>query len=169
MNAFSGLVVAMGSASDVKARAVRAAMPGCTVVSDPGCQSGVSEQPVGRGETERGAANRAHAALGRHPGCSLWVGIENGIMVENGSWVDRACIVALGKSGERVVEVVAWSDEVRVPAGAVKGPVAEDGPRHLWSPKKDPHLEVCGRSRVDFIADALRSHVVPHIAELCRW
>jgi inosine/xanthosine triphosphatase len=69
--------VAVGSGNPVKREATARVLAAATVVVEP-VPSGVSEQPVGHGETRTGAENRARAAL-EAGAYDLGVGIEGGV------------------------------------------------------------------------------------------
>ncbi len=55
--------------------------------------SGVSEQPVGDGETRLGAVNRIEAVKKSHPGADYWSAIEGGVDDEQGQLSAFAWIV----------------------------------------------------------------------------
>jgi inosine/xanthosine triphosphatase len=61
--------------------------------------SGVSEQPMSNEETLRGARNRVLEAWRARPEADYWVGIEGGIIEENGQMETFAWIVVEGKDG----------------------------------------------------------------------
>jgi inosine/xanthosine triphosphatase len=69
--------VAVGSSNPVKRDAADRIFPDADVVAEP-VPSGVSEQPIGRGETKRGARIRAERALGAGA-YDLGVGLEGGV------------------------------------------------------------------------------------------
>ncbi|UBV43599.1 inosine/xanthosine triphosphatase [Deinococcus taeanensis] len=74
--------------------------------------SGVPDQPVGVGETRRGAVNRARAAA-RTPGAVWGVGLEGGVRVERGrGWLFG--VVAAVRPGVRAV-YTARTAELPVP------------------------------------------------------
>lgn len=66
--------------------------------------SGIREQPVGLGETFRGARNRAAATKSRMPEDVFCVGIESGILMANDGTsdfaIDVACVVILCPNGK---------------------------------------------------------------------
>ena len=55
--------------------------------------SGVPDQPIGDEETLQGARNRSLAASGKFPEADLYVGIEGGIMAQDGGYMTAAWIV----------------------------------------------------------------------------
>jgi len=69
--------VAVGSGNPVKRDATDRIFPDGEVVAEP-VPSGVSEQPIGRAETRRGARTRAERALGSGA-YDLGVGLEGGV------------------------------------------------------------------------------------------
>ena len=69
--------IAVGSGNPVKRDATRRIFPDASIVTEA-IPSGVSEQPIGRGETRRGAHNRAERAL-RAGSYDLGVGLEGGV------------------------------------------------------------------------------------------
>ncbi len=60
--------------------------------------SGVADQPVGDGETRRGALNRAREAARQQPGLDFFVGIEGGIEEVPGEPMPR---LRLGSGAEQ--------------------------------------------------------------------
>lgn len=76
------LIVAVGSTNPTKVKAVEAivsrAFPHARV-EPAAVPSGVSEQPLSAGETERGARERAWAALAAVPGARFGIGLEGGV------------------------------------------------------------------------------------------
>jgi len=69
--------VAVGSGNPVKRDATGRIFTEAEVVAEP-VPSGVSEQPIGRGETRQGARNRAERAL-ESGAYDLGVGLEGGV------------------------------------------------------------------------------------------
>jgi inosine/xanthosine triphosphatase len=69
--------IAVGSGNPVKRDATDRVFPDASVVAEA-VPSGVSEQPIGRDETRRGARNRAERAL-RSGSYDLGVGLEGGV------------------------------------------------------------------------------------------
>ncbi len=61
--------------------------------------SGVSEQPMTRGETMQGARNRAVGARQSRPESDFWIGIEGGIQDTDWGMQCFACVLALGSDG----------------------------------------------------------------------
>ena len=74
--------IAVGSGNPVKRDATSRVFPDASIVAEA-VPSGVSEQPIGRGETRHGARNRAERAL--HTGSyHLGVGLEGGVAAVGG-------------------------------------------------------------------------------------
>lgn len=69
--------VAVGSGNPVKRDATARILSEAEVVTEP-VPSGVSEQPIGRAETRRGARSRAERALGEGS-YDIGVGLEGGV------------------------------------------------------------------------------------------
>ncbi|KAK0649243.1 NTPase [Cercophora newfieldiana] len=59
--------------------------------------SGVPEQPVGDAETLQGALNRAQRARELEPDADFWIGLEGGVLYEEG-----------GQGGPALVQSFAW-------------------------------------------------------------
>jgi inosine/xanthosine triphosphatase len=120
--------IAVGSGNPVKLAATeRAARSLDASVRAVAVASGVPEQPRGRGETVRGAENRARAAL---EGADLGVGIEGGVEESSGG---LALIMwAAATDGTRLVRgggpTLPLPSEIadRVRAGEELGPVMDD-------------------------------------------
>lgn len=168
-------IITVGSTSSIKVSAVRMALARAGIAADVvahASQSGVNAQPVGRDETLRGASNRARAAAAAVPG-SAGVGIENGIVREDGRWIDVAAVVIVGEDGR---ETVAWSEAVAVPdvfvdeaaargfGGVTVGAVIAE---REGSTPDDPHAMLSGgrRTRAAILADALASALTAFTAE----
>jgi inosine/xanthosine triphosphatase len=86
-------LVVVGSSNPVKIAAVRAVIerlwPTCSVRGFP-VESGVSAQPLGDEETQRGAQSRARRALADCADADLAVGLEGGVVISaNGAM--RTC------------------------------------------------------------------------------
>lgn len=74
--------------------------PGASIEIVPtAAESGVAEQPVGDGETRRGALNRARDAQRREPRADYWVGMEGGIETVDGAALAFAWMAVLGPGG----------------------------------------------------------------------
>lgn len=160
-------IVAVGTTSSIKVVAVRTSLVRAGIAANVlshATPSGVNAQPVGRDETLRGATNRARAAAAAIPGC-IGIGIENGIVHEDGRWIDLAAVVIVGADGRTSV---AWSEAVAVPdvfvdeaasrgfeGGTVGAVIAE----RTGSTPDDPHamLSAGRRTRSAILADALAS------------
>ena len=164
--------VALGTASGIKIDAVRLALTwqfGAAAVhrmriEGLEVESAVSEQPVGRREIEAGARHRAREAARRAPGADIYVGLENGMWLEdvcqggNGDaearegggspppprWVDGAAIAVLrparGEGGSQRLDAAAG---------------AGHGTAHALRPLKEPigvhfepaHCKLCDTHR----------------------
>lgn len=61
--------------------------------------SGVPDQPFSDEETLRGARNRAQGARALKPEADYWVGVEGGVMEDNGLLQSFAWIVVEGRDG----------------------------------------------------------------------
>ena len=166
-----GKSVAIGSTSAVKFLAVKSVLGDSHVFHQVQFSSAVSEQPVGLAEILEGALYRAQRARELMPDCCMWIGIENGIFNLNFNavpidfndtnwkigWKDTAAVVVISVSPEHPFgqTVTVWSDNIEVPPSQIIP--TECGKRlQNWSASKDPHKEVSGRSRVEFIAEALK-------------
>lgn len=78
--------------------------------------SGVRDQPIGVGETRRGAVNRARRAA-RAGGATWGVGLEGGVRVERGQgWLFG--VVAAVRAEDRLV-LTARTSELAVPPGVL--------------------------------------------------
>jgi adenine phosphoribosyltransferase len=158
-------VIVVGTSSALKMSAVRDAclLAGvvATVVPRPS-PSRVNAQPVGREEIILGARNRARGA--REGSTGAWsVGIENGVVLLDGRWLDVAAIVLLSPDG---TETVRWSEAVAVPEGYVARAEAEGFERttvgaivarDLGSSPDDPHAALTAgrRPRAAILAETL--------------
>lgn len=166
-------IIAIGSTSSIKIAAARTALARAGIVADVvphATASGVNVQPVGRDETLRGAMNRARAALASG---TVGIGIENGVVREDGRWIDVAAVVIVDADGR---ESVAWSEAVAVPDVFVDEAAARgfDGvtvgaviAERTGSTPDDPHGILSGgrRTRSAILADALASVLTAFTAE----
>lgn len=166
-------IIAIGSTSAIKIAAARTALARAGIAADVvahATPSGVNVQPVGRDEALRGATNRARAALASG---MIGIGIENGIVREDGRWIDVAAVVIVGRDGR---ESVAWSEAVAVPDVFVDEAAARgfDGvtvgaviAERTGSTPDDPHGILSGgrRTRSAILADALASALTAFTAE----
>ena len=93
--------VVVGTESALKIRAVtivlealdsKAAIVPCKV------DSGVGIQPVGTRIMEDGARGRVHHAKKLHPNADLYIGIENGLVKQNGRWFNPTCVFILTRN-----------------------------------------------------------------------
>jgi adenine phosphoribosyltransferase len=159
------LIIAIGSKSAIKSAATREACLAVGIAAtlvERAAPSGVPTQPVGREETARGARNRARAARDAVPG-SWGVGIENGIVREDGRWQDVAAVVIIAPDGR---ETVGWSDAVTFPDALVERArdigfdrvtVGSLIAEQLGCPADDPHSALTeGRqTRADILTHAV--------------
>lgn len=102
----STVLLVVGSKNPVKVGAVQAVMqrvvagalmPGVASATVQGFEaaSGVSDQPVGHEETRRGALGRARAVLEAVPAADFGVGLEGGILRQDGEIYTCAwCVIA---------------------------------------------------------------------------
>jgi len=156
--------VALASGSIIKFRAVQQAWPKVSHIERVAVSSGVSEQPLGKDETYRGALNRAKGVMEKVKGCAFYIGIENGMFQVKETWVDGAAIVILRlKSGSGGYdEEVIWSDNIEIPKENLEWCLGKKDNKYfakeMWSPLADPHREITKgkRPRKDFLGDALR-------------
>ncbi|ETO22128.1 protein of unknown function DUF84 [Reticulomyxa filosa] len=141
--------------------------------------SQVDDQPVGEAKTKEGAMNRCNGSIVEVPFADMWIGIESGMMNDPNNpkrWIDKACYyIAVLKSGAKVnIEnnkskfkaenhpnwfdtYTCWSDELEIPSKDAEDCLNKDGKsaHKTWSPLKDPHIEICKRSRKLFLRDGL--------------
>lgn len=75
--------IAVGSGNPVKRDATSRIFSDASIAAEA-VPSGIPEQPIGRGETRRGARNRAERALSAGP-YDLGVGLEGGVAAVGGS------------------------------------------------------------------------------------
>lgn len=107
MNGAAPGIVALGSGNPAKRQAVQEALARLLGADAPAvtCMevaSGVASQPWGDGETRRGAANRAAAALrtGAAAGAALAVGLEGGVARHDGRLWAFSWAVAVRADGD---------------------------------------------------------------------
>jgi non-canonical (house-cleaning) NTP pyrophosphatase len=155
--------IVLASTSAVKLAACRAAFGDAAEIVTVKAASGVNEQPVG-GETLTGAFNRISAAKAAIPGADLYVSIENGIFEEEGRYIDRPVVTVSTAKG---APQVTYGEGVEFP----KDSVEEAGRRGfgIWTVGKvmqeqglvrqhdDPHLDLSGKSRAVYLADAVKA------------
>lgn len=104
-------IVAVGTESALKIRAVKAAFEGFgqeVIIFSCKAESGVGIQPVGTEEMENGATNRAQWAQQQYPDADLYIGIESGLVQQNWQWFDPACVVVLTCGGGHFVAFGAY-------------------------------------------------------------
>ncbi len=157
--------VVLASTSAVKLAAVRTVFGDGVDVIAVAAASGVNEQPVDD-ETRRGAIQRLGNARVIRPDGDLYISIENGIFQENGVWVDRPVVVT--ENADRVRRVIqghgvafphdmvalAWQAGF---AAVTVGRVMQDN--GVVRQHDDPHRDLSGISRADYLIDAVRSAV----------
>lgn len=100
------IMAAVGSESGPKLRAVHAAFVSLgyeTEVLGFKAESGINQQPGNLAEMEEGAGNRALWASKECPDAQFYIGIENGLVLQNGVWYDPACVIILTPEGQRSV------------------------------------------------------------------
>lgn len=87
--------IGLASSSILKATATQNAATSvfghATVHTSAQARSGVNEQPIGTGDMVRGVIGRISTAEFPSP-CDLIVGIESGLVAEDGQYVDKACV-----------------------------------------------------------------------------
>ena len=124
------MIFAIGSTSNIKINALSIAFPE-SIIYPIEVNSRVSEQPRGKEETLRGAKFRAMGALAECSEPIDWaIGIDGAAI---------ACIAV--PSGK---EYIGWSAELSIP------------PDHPPGPMDDPHLAISGKSRSEYLAEAIK-------------
>ncbi len=123
--------------------------------------SEIPQQPLDE-ETRKGALNRIRNAKTCFPNADVYVSMENGLFQETQNWFDRA-VIAVAVKDETPVFVE--SKSVEFPYYCVEearkrgfysctvGKVMEE--QGLVNHYNDPHLDLCGISRVDLLSAAL--------------
>lgn len=165
--------IAVTSENKLKLRAVREAALICgyedVSVKGYSSDSMVGEQPIGD-QTKKGAENRIGSILATVGSESelpeLIVSIENGIFFEEGEWHDKSVVVFLYLNEDSKPSLVSkFSESVVFPTEFVEearsigfdkitvGQVMADA-NHIRDPK-DPHVDLCGRTREDIITSAV--------------
>lgn len=136
----------VGSTSPIKIKAVESVFVGHQVIGH-NAKSGVGDQPMGILETRKGATNRCFEVVVE--GDSIAIGIENGMwQAYDGTWVDGACIIMMKDN----VYHEFWSETIDIPDDHPRG---ENG---QWSKYKDPHMMICGKSRTQFLSEAIAKY-----------
>jgi inosine/xanthosine triphosphatase len=165
----SSLKVAVGTESALKLRAVKTALESLLTypfeVTSYKAESGISDQPVGVEEMERGAENRAKAALNAAENRGVAIGIESGLIQRGTFWFDQVCVVVLGSSGGRSV---AFGAEFPIPRNIVeetfaqKSELGEIIKKHGYGGEKDPIHYLSGGQlkREDFLVQAIQCALV---------
>lgn len=174
--------VALGTTSRIKFEALKLAHERLKApelaFSLNAVSSGVSRQPVGLQETSIGARTRAETVRSlRADGDTLCIGIENGLMNldssnhpfnRHGPYIDQAIVHVISPESDQ--PVIVTSIGISVPLEVAKCVLARrilaEGvstvgealaavyPNEKIDPE-DPHKFLCGRSRVDILADAI--------------
>jgi inosine/xanthosine triphosphatase len=127
--------------------------------------SHVREQPLNE-ETLTGAFNRISAARRAVPDADLYISIESGLFEEKGTYVDRAIVIIAEKEGQKYT--------VRGEGVEFPGPSVEEARKRgfdQWTVGRvmqeqgivrqhdDPHLDLSGKSRAEYINEAMRRAV----------
>jgi inosine/xanthosine triphosphatase len=165
--------VAVGSGNPVKRDATTRAIADATVVAEP-VPSGVSEQPVGHGETRTGAENRARAAL-RAGDYDVGVGIEGGVATFDGASDPFLVMWAAVTDGER--SGCGTGPSLRLPPaiadrvddGEELGPVMDDvlGTTDVAKKAGAAGAFTDGRmTRTDALESAVTSAMAPFLSDL---
>ena len=97
--------IVVGSESALKIRAVTAAFQLFSLspqIIPCKADSGIGSQPIGTNQMEKGARGRVHHAQRLQPGADLYIGIENGLVYQDGRWYDPTCIVIDSDGSESV-------------------------------------------------------------------
>ncbi len=159
--------IILGSMSTIKTDAVEAACHalGLTVtITTTPVDSGISAQPVGRAETERGARNRARGAQAHAPG-SFAIGIENGIRETANGYEDWAVIAVVCPDGTEVLTdgpalpLPTESVEEARARGFATATVGQILAEHFGSNPNDPHsfLTHGSTSRLSLLTEAAKT------------
>jgi len=112
--------VVVATESALKIRAVAVALSRFDInISILPCKadSGVGEQPYGTKEMEAGARGRVEHAMKLQPKGHFYIGIENGLVCQDGRWYDPACVFILDATGG---ESLAFSAFFPIPEWIVK-------------------------------------------------
>src|SRR5689334_18798874 len=156
-------IIALGSQSAVKLRAVEEAVRRFSLnakIVPVQARSGVSEQPFEH-ETVLGARHRAVHAAQIVPQADLSLAIESGLFFRDEQWFDIAIVVARNTTGA-VVQVE--SEGCVFPTSAVEEVKRRGGEwtvgkvlveMELATQHDDPHRDLVGRSRWEFISQAV--------------
>jgi non-canonical (house-cleaning) NTP pyrophosphatase len=158
------MLIALGSQSEIKRVAITTALRQFGIHAQlvaVKASSDVSEQPFDD-ETITGAKNRALHTAALVPGADLAMAIESGIFARNGQYLDIAVVLVQLPDGEMLVQesegVVFPSDAVeeakrRGTAAWTVGKILQESGRITLH--NDPHLSLVGRSRAEYINDAV--------------
>eukprot|EP01095_Lingulamoeba_sp_RSL-Kostka_P000078 TRINITY_DN10143_c0_g1_i1.p1 TRINITY_DN10143_c0_g1~~TRINITY_DN10143_c0_g1_i1.p1 ORF type:complete len:183 (+),score=63.23 TRINITY_DN10143_c0_g1_i1:52-600(+) len=174
MSYWEDWVISLGTGSPLKRAATKLAFPQdeekIEIISD--FQSVVSEQPVGKIETEKGACFRAEQAITKCENAKIGIGIENGIWKKEDdepqnnykpndfeSWIDVACIVIFVKNDNNETnKYILWSDSIDIPSGNMKSCMNDNGEViDNWSDLKDPHSDLTNglKPRRKFLSETM--------------
>jgi non-canonical (house-cleaning) NTP pyrophosphatase len=113
--------IVVGSTSEIKLAAVRQAFEACRWdgdISGVNVPSAVPRQPVGYTMIHSGAWNRAMAVRNSDPSCYA-VGIENGIIEQEGGWHDVSAVHIIIPGQSQPFGLPAYSAAVSVPFDVV--------------------------------------------------
>lgn len=167
------LTIALASSSLIKTQAVAQSLVDkhhWKVYPLEGISSGVAEQPMNLEEIKEGASNRLSAAIKLKPRAGLYISVESGLIREPSAkdsevyeWVDRALVIVKTKGRE----ISALTEGVLFPEDAVLKTMLKPGGLRLNTVGKvmlemglikdhtDPHLELSGKSRAEYISETL--------------
>lgn len=171
----SPLVIGVAGTSKIKLDATKNALDKldlhCGAVSIAIGETGTNEQPCGYAEIYEGARRRAKLAKEVDPRLDVYIGIENGIdlvqqsgQIEQDVWVDYAIVYAIvpgqsiicTKSDSCVFPTGAVLSTKYLPGGFVKNTVGKYmADNKLVSRHDNPHIDLCGKSRLQFLEDAV--------------
>ena len=158
--------IILASDSTIKRQAVTQAFSMCGLrptMSTINVPSGIAAQPFGEEETMAGARNRAQAVFNMVGGLRLYIGIENGLMVnDKNQYVDKAAIVMMSRKGDIYQN---WSQDVVVPdqyvaearrrgfATTTYGQIMKEA--GAIDNHADPHQALTGQSRATYLRNAI--------------
>lgn len=157
----------IGSGSQIKVNALKEALEEtntfASVTGFPEAQSGIAEQPFGSLEILQGATNRAFSTYQEDPRADLYFAVENGITYSSADdkYFDYAICLAFDPSSKKIIWVN--SEDCEFPKeltrrvlssyrGVTVGSILfAEG---LVKSSKDPHIDLCGKSRQEILRDA---------------
>ncbi len=155
--------IVLASTSAVKLSACREAFGNAVEIIAVKAKSGVSEQPM-NAETLSGAFNRLRDAQQQVPDADIYISVENGIFEENGRFIDRP-VIAIARKG--VAPAATFGEGVEFPKASVEearlrgfdkwtvGQVMQE--TGVVKQHDDPHLDIAGKSRKNFLVDAIKA------------